>query len=105
MSESLHALPDDQIRQLLDLIDSLRDETRTFLDEPGDQQVWYNRGYANGMLAALQGLGQANRLGERRLDDTDEIGGQLAMPWGKAYRHGESVGRQETHEITGTQAS
>jgi len=105
MSELPHELPDELIEQLLELCDSLREETRTFLDEPGDQQVWYNRGYANGMLAALQRLGQAHRLADRSLDDIDEIGGQFAMPWGKAYRHGEAMGSRETHEITGIKAT
>jgi len=105
MSELPQELTDDLIEQLLALVDSLREETDRFLDDPGDQQVWYNRGYANGILMALQQLGQSHRLGDRYADDADTIGGQFAMPWGKAYRHGESMGSRETHEITGTQVS
>ena len=94
-------LPDELISQLLDLIDRLRDETADFLDDPGDQQQWYDRGYANGMLIALQRLGQAARLGDRMPDDEADLQGHIAMPWGKAYRHGESRGGAETYEISG----
>jgi len=102
MSESPPELPDDLVEQLLALIDRLCDETRTFLDQPGDQQAWYNRGYANGMVKALQGLVRLDRLDGRDLDDAGEIGTHMALPWGKAYRHGESMGCRETHEITGS---
>lgn len=105
MSDLAEEPPHEVIEQLVALIDSLREETGGFLDTPGDQQSWYNRGYANGILIALQRLGQAHRLGDRRADDANTIGDQFAMPWGKAYRHGESMGSRETHEITGTQVS
>lgn len=98
-------LPEALLRQLLDLIDQLRRDTRGFVDEPGDQQLWYDRGYANGMILALRRLGQQPGLGDRVPDDPDGFGGQLATPWGKAYRHGEAMGSRETHEITGTQSS
>ena len=95
-------LSDELLGQLLALIDRLRDETAGFLDEPGDQQVWYNRGYANGMVAALARLGAEASLGPRLPDDPAELAAHQTMPWGKAYRHGEQMGSQETFEITGT---
>ena len=95
-------LPDELLSQLLDLIDELRRETDGFLGKPGDQQLWYNRGYANGMVLALLRLGQYGALGNRLADEPGQLDGHLAMPWGKAYRHGESNGSRETHEITGT---
>lgn len=95
-------LPDELLCQLLDLIDRLRAETQDFLEELPDQQTWYNRGYANGMLLALRDMTSPDRLTGRLPDDPDRLGGHLAMPWGKAYRHGEQVGSRETHEITGT---
>lgn len=98
-------LPDELLSQLLDLIDRLRRETAGFLDQPGDQQTWYNRGYANGMVTTLMGLGRARQLGGREPDDPGLIAGHLAMPWGKAYRHGETMGSKETQEITGNQAT
>ena len=101
MSQSPPELSAELLAQLLTLIDSLRAETASFLDEPGDPQAWYNRGYANGILTALQALGQGHRLGDRRVDDAEQVERQQALPWGKAYRHGESMGSRETHEITG----
>lgn len=98
-------LPDELLNQLLELIDRLRDETQDFLEQAGDQQLWYNRGYANGMLLALRRLGQTDHLGQRQPDNIDELAGQLAMPWGKAYRHGEAMGSRETEEITGNQTT
>lgn len=98
-------MPDELLRQLIDLIDKLRDETEGFLDSPGDQQLWYNRGYANGMVLALQRLRKEHALGSRQPDDAEAIGGQIALPWGKAYQHGETVGSNETHEITGIPAA
>jgi hypothetical protein len=98
-------LPDELLNQLLELIDRLRLETAGYLDEPGDQQTWYNRGYANGMVLALRRLGQAERMGRRESDNMDELSGQMAMSWGQAYRHGETVGSRETEEITGNQST
>ncbi|WP_078120758.1 hypothetical protein [Thiosocius teredinicola] len=98
-------LADDLLSQLVELIDRLRDESADFLDQPGDQQAWYNRGYANGMLTALVAIGVAGRLGTRTPDDVDAIQAHETMPWGKAYRHGEQVGSRETYEITGNQPS
>ncbi len=98
-------LPDELLNQLLELIDRLRDETKDFIGEAGDQQLWYNRGYANGMVLALRRLGQTERVGQREPDNIDELSAQLAMPWGKAYRHGETVGSTETLEIIGNQST
>lgn len=91
----------DLLSQLLDLIDSLRSESAEFLDTPGDQQLWYNRGYANGMVLALQAMCPGERLGSRNTDPTADIDAHAALAWGKAYRHGETTGRRETFEITG----
>jgi hypothetical protein len=105
MTASDETVPEELLTQLIDLVDRLRDETEGFLEDPGDQQLWYNRGYANGMILALQRMGQTAHLGDRRPDDPRALGGQLAMAWGKAYQHGEEVGSKETHEITGIPAA
>ncbi|MCB1802809.1 MAG: hypothetical protein KDI82_14050 [Gammaproteobacteria bacterium] len=97
-------LSDDLLSQLLDLIDSLRGESAEFLANPGDQQLWYNRGYANGMLTALYSLGAGEKLGQRKPDPAAEIDAHAVMAWGRAYRHGESVGSRETFEIIGNPA-
>lgn len=95
--------PDELLNQLLDLIDHLRRESEDFLGAPGDQQVWYDRGYANGMVTTLGRLAQAAKLGGRAPDDPGQLAAHLALPWGKAYRHGETMGSRETEEITGKQ--
>jgi hypothetical protein len=96
---------DELLDQLLDLIDRLRGETADFLERPGEQQLWYNRGYANGMVSALLRLGAARSLGARVPDDGEAIAAQQTMPWGRAYRHGEEMGSRETFEITGNRSA
>jgi len=95
-------VPDELLSQLVDLIDRLRAESGDFLGQPGDQQVWYNRGYANGMLLVLRRIVPVDRLGDRMPDDPGALAGHLALPWGRAYRHGEEMGTRETQDITGT---
>ena len=94
-------VPPELLDQLLALIERLYGETEGFLSAPDDQQLWYNRGYANGMVKALRELGQ--EAGLARLDGIDPdavIAGHEPLPWGKAYRHGFETGERETHEIT-----
>jgi len=93
--------PDTHIlSQLLDLVARLYDETAGFADNPGDAQLWYNRGYANGMVKALEELGQGGRVAERVTPDAaDVIAGHEIMAWGKAYQHGLETGHRETFEI------
>jgi hypothetical protein len=101
MGPRVQDLPAELLDQLLALVDRLREESAGYLEEPGDQQLWYNRGYANGMVLALLALGQDAALGARLPDDPAQIQPHGPMPWGRAYRHGEDTGRRETHEITG----
>jgi len=94
-------LPDELLDQLLDLIERLYGESEGFQATPDDQQLWYNRGYANGIIKALQDLGQEQALGRlREIDPEGVIGGHQALPWGQAYLHGFDMGERETHEIT-----
>ena len=91
---------DARLERLLDLIGRLYAETEGFLENAADQQLWYNRGYANGMLEALRELGYAERLAEKlAADPVDVISGQDGLPWGRAYRHGIEIGFRETHEV------
>ncbi|MCG6966177.1 MAG: hypothetical protein LJE59_06685 [Chromatiaceae bacterium] len=98
-------LPEALLSQLPDLIDRLRGETAGYLDQPGEQQLWYNRGYANGIVLSLQQLQQRGRLGTRVPDAAAVVTGHLGTPWGRAYRHGESMGSRETYEVTGDPAA
>lgn len=87
------------LEQLIELIDRLRDEASGFLDAPAYQQAWYNRGYANGMLRVLAERGCTAALGGRRPDPQEALEAHRFMPWGRAFTHGETMGRRETDEI------
>lgn len=86
------------LQQLLDLAIKLQSETPDFSTSPEDQQGWYNRGYASGIILALGKLGhQADLQG---VVEQDQISaGERAMMWGKAYVHGEETGYREVYEI------
>lgn len=91
----------DLLDQLCSLVQQLRDESVGFHESHADAQLWYDRGYANGMLRGLQRLlAQQSPCGQV-LDDESLLQGHEVMAWGKAYRHGERVGEQETYEISG----
>lgn len=90
----------DILRQLVALLARLYDETDGFAENPGDAQLWYNRGYANGMVRALTELGQAEAVASRiSVDPEDVIAGHALMAWGKAYLHGAETGYRETFEV------
>lgn len=86
--------------QLLELICHLYDDTEGFLDRTDDAQLWYNRGYANGVIHALGHLGYAKQVaGVLDSDGEDLIAAHEALPWGKAFRHGWAMGRKETFDV------
>lgn len=101
MSSASTVLP-----QLLKLLCDLYDDTGDFLDRTDDAQLWYNRGYANGMIHALSRLGYGAEV-ESVIDPDGEgvIDGHEALPWGKAYRHGWENGGRETYEVMGVPES
>jgi len=89
--------------QLLELICDLYEDSRGFLDRTDDAQLWYNRGYANGVIHALHHLGYARHVASAlEPDGQDPITDHEALPWGKAYRHGWEMGRKETYEVMET---
>jgi hypothetical protein len=88
--------------QLIQVVQELHDETRDFLNQADDQQLWYNRGYANGVTHALDELGFAPYLDQKlKRDPPDVIQGHELMAWGKAYQHGFEMGEKETREVIG----
>ena len=88
--------------KLIGLIEELYAESNGFLDNPEETQFWYNRGYANGMIAGLDALGYGELLDERiNRDPTDIIAGFETFDWGQAYRHGLETGDRETREVVG----
>jgi len=87
--------------ELLAIAERLYAESEDFLEHPDDAQLWYNRGYANGILRALDALGYGAYVGERmqRIDGAEVISGHALMPWGKAWKHGLEMGEKETREV------
>ncbi len=96
-------LDDPLINRLLELARELVDGSEDYLDRQDDPQLWYNRGYANGMVAALHALGYSEQVDALKMgpDGYDAARDQAHLPWGKAYEHGREMGISETYEITG----
>ena len=95
------ALPEELISQLCDLITRLREESAAYQENHEDGQLWYNRGYANGMVKGLVELLADQQPCGLSLDDQADLQGHEVMAWGQAYRHGEQMGYKETFEIAG----
>lgn len=89
------------LERLMQLAARLYGETDGFEQHSEDGQLWYNRGYANGMLAGLGELGhtEAIRAAGITPDPEDIAADQALLPWGKAYTHGYEVGYRETQEV------
>jgi hypothetical protein len=94
-------MPDSELlAELLALLARLTEETEGYLDRQDDPQLWYNRGYANGMAAALRQLGHGERIDQTVSADPYEVArDQDHLPWGKAYEHGHAMGTKETFEV------
>lgn len=91
---------DDMVTQLIELVAQLYADTEGFLEREDDAQLWYNRGYANGMVKVLDEQGYNCRLRESVDPDPEEIvEPQRLMPWGKAYLHGVEMGSGECSEV------
>jgi hypothetical protein len=90
----------DLLDQLLKLLAELTQESEGYLDREDDPQLWYNRGYANGMAAALTDLGHAEAVARTvEVDPYDAARDQVHLPWGKAYEHGREMGEREAREV------
>jgi len=89
------------LERLLALADRLRNDNADFLDEPGDSQMWYDRGYGSGILAALTELGYGEAVGDRLAGEAGQVAPHRPMAWGQAYEHGFETGRRETFEVIG----
>ena len=87
--------------RLIDLILRLRADTAGYQDTPDDPQRWYDRGYADGMLAALSELGHEAALPPDLAGDLDPgaAAADRLTPWGRAYAHGMEMGSKETREV------
>jgi hypothetical protein len=88
---------DEVWSRLTRLLRDLYADTNGFLDRSDDAQSWYDRGYANGLAAALVELGEGARLDGCVVLDPPEVAvEQRVLPWGKAYAHGFEKGHDET---------
>jgi hypothetical protein len=90
----------DILRQLLQLLAELTADSEGYLEREDDAQLWYNRGYANGIAAALTELGHGEAVARTvEPDPYERARDQQHLPWGKAYEHGREMGTRETDEI------
>ena len=88
------------VQRLLQVADSLYAETADLSEEDTDLQLWYNRGYADGMVKAMAALGFVGELaGLKASGDPSAAGAESFLPWGKAYRHGMEMGEREAREV------
>ena len=88
------------IDKLAGLVEHLYQESEDYAQTPSDAQLWYNRGYANGMVAFLNAQGYADKIKHLNLDAEDLYKGEQVMEWHKAYHHGFEVGLRESEEVT-----
>lgn len=88
------------VERLLQVADNLYAETAELSEEDTDLQLWYNRGYADGMIKAMTALGYVGELASlKAAGGPSPSGAESFLPWGKAYRHGKEIGERETHEV------
>ncbi len=87
------------IPTLSDLIERLYLETEDYKENPSDAQLWYNRGYANGVVAFFRANGFDDKLPGIELDPADIHAKETVMEWQKAYHHGFEMGERESGEV------
>ncbi len=88
------------VDRLVGIVERLYRETPDFVDRPEDAQAWYNRGYANGVIGALERAGRRQALSGRVDCDPDDVAEPYQVfAWGQAYAHGFQKGFDEAHEV------
>ena len=87
------------LEQLVGLVERLYTETEEYIDNPSDAQLWYNRGYANGVVAYFRNNGFIEKFSHLTLDAVDLHKGEQIMEWHKAYHHGFEMGERESGEV------
>jgi len=87
------------IDKLTGMVERLYNETEEYLDNPSDAQLWYNRGYANGMVAYFRKNGFIEKLSHLTLEAEDVLKNECIMEWHKAYHHGFEMGERESAEV------
>jgi len=89
------------IDKLAGLVEKLYAETQGYQDNPSDAQLWYNRGYANGVVAYFRNKGFVENLNHLSLDADELYKNDHVMEWFKAYHHGFEMGERESGEVLG----
>ncbi len=90
------------LQRLLSIVDHLYQETAGFLEHGDNQQHWYNRGYANGIIRQLTQSGYWTYVEDNIIPDAENIiAGHEFWAWGKAYQHGIEMGMKETRDVIG----
>ncbi len=84
---------------LSELIERLYRETEGYAENPSDAQLWYNRGYANGVVAFFKAQGFQKDLPSIVLDAENLYKNDGVMEWFKAYHHGYEMGERESAEV------
>lgn len=87
------------IDKLAGLVERLYLETVDYIDNPSDAQLWYNRGYANGVVAYLKAQGFAEKINHLMVDSSEVHANERIMEWQKAYHHGFEMGERESAEV------
>ena len=86
--------------RLLRAVRDLYAETADLSQTEDDLQLWYNRGYADGMVSSMKVLGYASEveavINPKVVSVSQE---NRFLPWGKAYQHGFEMGEKETLEV------
>jgi len=90
------------IDKLAGLVEKLYAETEGYADNPADAQLWYNRGYANGVVAYFNHNGLAEKLSYLQLEGSNLYNTERVMEWHKAYHHGFEMGERESAEVLST---
>ena len=87
------------IEKLIKLVDQLYQETEGYDQNPSDVQLWYNRGYANGVTTLLIAQGYGDKLKQLNLDAEGLYHDEQVMEWHKAYHHGFEMGSNEAKDV------
>ena len=87
------------VDKLAVLVEQLYAESENYSENPSDVQLWYNRGYANGIASFLNARGHTDKINHLNLDTEDLYNGEQVMEWHKAYHHGFEMGLRESGEV------
>ena len=89
------------LNRLIAIIEDLHKQSEGFIHCPENSQLWYNHGYADGMVKALLALGYQDRIASLSCHTKKAAVSarcQAGLPWGKACSRGVDSGHKETKE-------